>query len=757
MHHKHKIFLIFLFFSIFVFYRAATFSEENAKIENTKDFQSPSPSFKITPLPQEIFFKEFNVTLDKNWDIVVDTSNEGYYFAAEELRRELYNNYNLSLPIKKISSVSQTKRIILGNPNRDEYIRSICLNRNIHIDKNFDEEGYLLEAFSDNIIIIVANSSNGIFYGAQTLRQLIKKDDGLIRAVGVKIRDWPNCKIRGIHFCGTKLFEMHDIIDKAASLKMNTVIFERDYWYDYDSKQLKDSLKYKELFEYCRKRHIQPIPGMQNFGIAFSFLERNPHCAEGAWVQDENFKFVNNIAQSVIPSDFPPVKNPSFEIDNNNDNIPDDWQFYTEQPKMPRNYWSWDNTTSHSGAHSVKVTMNNFGSSNPLVQALRVTPSTVYSLTFWAKKSPGSTGGYSIAMRIAQWDKNSKFIVENYFPIESETWKKHVFNFVAQPNCTIIHIAPGISNGIGIAWFDDIELKRMSGSLINVIRTKTSDIVITNLNKTKIYEKSIDYEIEDGDMRYCDYSKGDNYPYDFSKRSPTTIKRIPGGSIADSETVLVSYDLVLQFNPYLWKPPYCPSEPRTYEILFEILSALVNSSFVKDYIVIGDCEVFGMNRDSRCLKRGKTNAQLLAEDINKIYNYVHAIKQNVKILLYDDMLNPYHFGGQDTLGMVYGGRVKDKTSDAADLISKNITPIIWWFSSSDDKGKMKNSPNYYRSRGFEYLVATWYDEKNIKMWADILRERKDSLGMINTNWPDTPKDCDWKGLETTADYSWNYR
>ncbi|RKX92841.1 MAG: hypothetical protein DRP84_09365, partial [Spirochaetes bacterium] len=367
----------------------------------------------------------------------------------------------------------------------------------------------------------------------------------------------------------------------------------------------------------------------------------------------------------------------------------------------------------------------------------------------------GSTSGYSIAMRISQWDKNNKFIVENYFPVKSETWKRHVFNFVTQPNCTCIHIAPSIINGKGTAWFDDIELKRMNGSLVNVIRTETSDINITNLDKTITYREGIDYKIIDGDMRYCDYGKGDAYPYDFTNRAPSKIKRLEGGRIADGETVLVSYDFVLQFNPFPWKCTYCPCEQRTYEILFESLGALVKSPLVTDYIVIGDTEVFGMNRDSRCLKADKTNAELLADDINKIYKFLNSIKPNIKILIYDDMLNPYHFGGRHTLQMVYGGRVKGGTSDAIDLIPKDIIPIIWWYGSEDSKGKMKNSPNYYKSKNLSYLIATWYDEENIKMWIDILKKRKESLGMINTNWPDTPKGFEWKGLEFTANHSWN--
>ena len=59
-------------------------------------------------------------------------------------------------------------------------------------------EGYVLVATKDGAVV-VANSAAGIFYGAQTLKQLIRTDGAMPRVQLAAIRDWPAMKYRGFH------------------------------------------------------------------------------------------------------------------------------------------------------------------------------------------------------------------------------------------------------------------------------------------------------------------------------------------------------------------------------------------------------------------------------------------------------------------------------------------------------------------------------------------------------------------------------
>ncbi|MCP4649461.1 MAG: hypothetical protein GY853_05180 [PVC group bacterium] len=736
---KNKVLLLLICFLLFL--TGIGFSQEEGIVN-------------LTPSPQEIVFKESgNIGVDSDWTIIVNKSAGDELFVAQELQRAFTDNHEIVLTLKDFSAGVPSKKIIFYNYLTLTVSEEVLPN--ISLDNNFNKQGYVLEVFPDETIIICALNAQGLFYGTQTLKQLISKSSLALEIPIVKIRDWPNHKIRGVHFCAEEIDNIYKIVDKMVALKMNTAIIERDSWYDYGLKQISNLSEYKELFDYCRKRYIEPIPCVQNFGVSASVLSESPECAEGIWVEKEKFNFIGNIAKPIIPAEID-IKNQDFEIDDDVDGVPDGWDFYTDAD-IVENFWDVDKNEFYLGSRSVKVSIDKPGNSNPLVQSVNVTPNTAYSLEFYAKKAGARTAGYPISLRVAQWDKDGKFIIENYMPVKNSQWQRHVLNFVTQPECSLIHIVASINNSSGQFWLDSLRLKRMNGSLVNVIRTKTSDISITSLDGSKKYIEGLDYSIKDGDMFYLDYDKGDAYPYDIAKRKQSVISRVKGGNIKESETVSVSYDFILQCNPFPWKMPYCPQEPKTYEVLFESLDHLINSSLRIKSLLFGESEIFGMNRDSRCIKAGKSNADLLASDINKVYSYIKGLNPNITMIVMDDMLNPDHYGGRDNLQMVYSGRVRGSSAPAINHIPKDILIYSWWYDAKDTNNKIKNSSSYFKSKGFDYLAVTWYNKDNIDNWAEVLRQKDNSsFGMINTNWPDTPKPNQWQGLELTAGCAWNY-
>lgn len=689
----------------------------------------------ITPYPQKVVIKDFKVEVNSDWGIVVDRSNEANLFSAKLINKKFDN----LLIVEGIGSEFKTKHIILAL-SKDNFVSKEIIN----ITNEVGQEGYILEVFPDSIVI-VANDPRGVFYGAQTLFQLASKKENKIVIPAVKVIDYPNLKIRGAHIAGLPggIEGVKAKLDYLAALKMNMIVFEEDAFWELnkDSFNLGRTNKavFKELFNYARERHIEPVPELQSFGISAGILGREPHAAEGIWVKDEPFKFVNNMAEPVRQLEIT-IENPGFETGADGNSVPDGWTFDKGQG---RNDWFWDNSTSHSGNYSVKLSIPGTAKkrSNYLKSKwIEVDPDTAYSLSFYAKKTAGSSVNYGLAMRIWQYDSNNKYIVENYCPLQKDAfdWKKHTLNFVTQPNASKVLIWAAIIDGHGTAWFDDIQLKRMSGRLVNVIRTETSDITITNSTKTKNYVEGIDYEIVDGDMKY----------YDYNSHAPTKIKRIKNGNIQDNEIVLICYDFVLKFHTLPWEVVYCPSEPRTYKIFFEALRDLIGALDPK-YIHIGHDEIRGMNRDSRCKRRNMTNAELLGEDINKLNNFMYKIKPDVKMMLWDDMLNPWHNGGREYYQMVFGGR-PGKSSDATDLISKDVIPVIWWYDSGDP---LKKSLDYFDSRGFHYLVAGWKNKENIQNWLKAVKSEKNCMGMIATTWDGW--DNNLEGIKYTANLSWS--
>lgn len=65
-------------------------------------------------------------------------------------------------------------------------------------DPLFKDQGYTIEAKKDRIVVAGASDA-GLFYGVQTLRQLLQPEGKKLFVPEVSIRDWPTMRWRGVH------------------------------------------------------------------------------------------------------------------------------------------------------------------------------------------------------------------------------------------------------------------------------------------------------------------------------------------------------------------------------------------------------------------------------------------------------------------------------------------------------------------------------------------------------------------------------
>ena len=159
-----------------------------------------------------------------------------------------------------------------------------------------------------------------------------------------------------------------------------------------------------------------------------------------------------------------------------------------------------------------------------------------------------------------------------------------------------------------------------------------------------------------------------------------------------------------------------------------------------------------MNRDSRCKKRNLSNAEILSGDINRLYDCIKNADPDIKVMMWDDMLNPWHNGGVENMQLQFGGEA-GKTSEAIETIPPDIIMLVWWYESADKFGKINNSPAYFQSKGFDYIVAGYKDTESIRKWAVSVRGKKKCLGIMDTAWEQFENNLD--AIRYTADASWN--
>ncbi len=667
----------------------------------------------LRPYPKKITLHKSTITLDKDWFILSDLPNEQTVDVADYLRQNLKADFGLDLPVVRKGNVPGNRKAV-----------SVTVDKGI---SEINDESYIIDASVDGVKIS-SKSPKGVFYGIQTLFQLLRREEGRVLLPGCHIEDWPDIKIRAIHFSGAKPSQIKSQLDIIAKYKYNAVIIESQDFFDL--KNVDRAAAWKEAFEFARNRFIEPIPDLQSFGTSEAILRQQPSAAEGVYSVDEPFEFgPDGIARPTLPV-LVDIENPNFE------NGMSGWQFGRG--------WTVDRD-SVNGKYSAKITV---GGQTPIrsdvlmSQNYSVVPNSVYSVSFWCKVN--NTGGnYPPALRVVELDSGGDRLNQHDLHITNTEWERKELNFITGPACHKVYIYCNIWDGYGEAWFDSISLKRMNNSLVNVIRTNQSDIVVKNETGTVAYKKGVDYKVINGQM---------TFPY-FSDSKPFTVKRT-SGSIGYREKVLISYDFAITLVPSAgWSVPYCPSEELTYSIMSSALSEVVNLLNPK-FISIGHDEIRGMNRDSRCRNQKLANSDILARDIRRIYNIIKGLDPEIRILMSDDMLNPLHNGGNEDYQIEFGG-IKGATYLAVNSIPKDIMIMIWWYDAADALGKMKNSPGYFRSKGFDYLVAAWKDKKNIEEWSQIAAQRHDCRGFIVTNWEGFEKNL--PNIKYAAELMWSLK
>ena len=146
---------------------------------------------------------------------------------------------------------------------------------------------------------------------------------------------------------------------------------------------------------------------------------------------------------------------------------------------------------------------------------------------------------------------------------------------------------------------------------------------------------------------------------------------------------------------------YCPSNPKSYEILFDLLDEVIELFEPKEYVHMGHDEVYYMGLCPRC--KGKPHSELLASDINKIYD--HLKQKGLKMMIWSDMLQPV---------------TKYQTFDAVNMIPKDILCLdfIWYFHLD------KDIEDNLLQKGFKVAIGNFYSSHYPRFESRI---RKDGM------------------------------
>lgn len=229
------------------------------------------------------------------------TAAEGTLFAARQVQATVQDVTGLQLPIQK--GGSERRGILLslsdGEPG--------------------EREGYALRVAPD-MIHITASTEAGLFYGVQTLRQLVRTQGARIPAM--TIRDRPVLAHRGVMLDVSRgkvptLATLFALVDGLTAHKYNQLQLYVEHTFQFASHaDISDGVEpltsddILALDAFCRARHMELVPNLQSFGHQRHMLSlpRYSHLDEVGWqwsltpAREETYALLDELYADFLPA-----------------------------------------------------------------------------------------------------------------------------------------------------------------------------------------------------------------------------------------------------------------------------------------------------------------------------------------------------------------------------------------------------------------------------------------------------------------------
>ena len=247
------------------------FSLAHAAVAQERTIDFP---VSIIPRPQDLKRTSENFRLDRNAHIALaDPRSAEDQFAAKDFIDDVKQSAGVSLKIRS----GRGRGAILIGLLRSPAIESAIKASKISAPAALKEEGYLLIVAADRVVVAGADSA-GVFYGLQTLKQLVRGQAAGAFVQGVQIVDWPAMRWRGVSDDISRgPVPTIDYIKRQlrtfAAYKLNMHSFYMEHTFSSKSHPLigpeGGSLtpeEIKEVVAYARSYHIEMVPEQQTFG-----------------------------------------------------------------------------------------------------------------------------------------------------------------------------------------------------------------------------------------------------------------------------------------------------------------------------------------------------------------------------------------------------------------------------------------------------------------------------------------------------------
>lgn len=231
----------------------------------------------LTPQPREVHTGELHVL--HSVVVVVPGGDAEDFFAAQDLSKTLAERGVVMAP-----AAGQANLTVVLLRRDSAQAKQLLTDEKISFDDAMHDEGYVLVSQAGRVTII-GETAAGVFYGIQTLKQMVESEGEAKKIWTGTVRDWPAMKYRGVHDdlsrgpFPTLAFQKHQLeVFAAHKVNLYSPYFEHTLRYSADPLAAPPGssltrAEAQELAAFARQLHITVVPEQEAFGHLHHVLQ----------------------------------------------------------------------------------------------------------------------------------------------------------------------------------------------------------------------------------------------------------------------------------------------------------------------------------------------------------------------------------------------------------------------------------------------------------------------------------------------------
>lgn len=276
----------------------------------------PDTTLRLIPTPQHVVRTKGRFVFSRDVKLFLgNRKDQQDQFAAGQLTEEVQAELKLRIAL---TAAARGKLIMIGQLPASKTLQKEVKAAKLVIPAELGSEGYIVHV-APSKILVVANAPAGVFYGVQTLKQLIRSNRDGNALPCVTIVDWPSLRYRGWMDDISRgpiptVPYLKDVIQKMAEVKQNFFTLYTEHVFRLKSHPEiapADGLTSEEVAEltaFAQQHHIEFIGNAQSFGHMehmlqspfYNKIKENPSVVTPA--VEETYRFLKDEYDEIVPS-----------------------------------------------------------------------------------------------------------------------------------------------------------------------------------------------------------------------------------------------------------------------------------------------------------------------------------------------------------------------------------------------------------------------------------------------------------------------